>query len=175
MKLKNQSAIAIGLIAMSISFSSLADSRHSFGPSYLSTSAGELSFTSPGIVYEYKNSETLSIEVNLNGGGTDEYSSIDFLEAADIDSIISTKLKFSGASEGLRFYGSIGLASISINSYLCIYGQCNNLSLSANGLTAGVGVDLDLGEKWILGGQFSKGFGDLDELDLMGLNLLYKF
>ena len=175
MKLKNQSAIGIGLIAMSISLSSLADSHHSFGPSYLSTSAGDASFKSPGVVYEFKNSETFSMEVGLNFGGTELASTAGITSAIDIDSIISTKLKFSSASEGVRFFGSIGFSSIKATNYGCGFGICVQDSINANGLTAGVGIDIDLGEKWILGGQFSTGFNDLDETDFMGLNLLYKF
>ena len=75
----------------------------------------------------------------------------------------------------MKYYVFGGYTSIDGDSIACGSGSCFVFSDTFGGLIAGAGVDFGLGDSWILGGQYSKGFGDLDETDFMGLSLRYKF
>jgi len=166
---------ASALFALLISSNLFANPTHSVGVGVVNTSADVLDITSPGIVYEYRSSDALAVEIGLYFGGSDAISSGSVGAGVEINSIASTKLKYGGASGNMKYYVFGGYTNIDVDSLACGYGSCFALSDSAGGFTAGVGVDFDLGENWIVGGQYAAGFDDIDETDCLGLSLLYKF
>ncbi len=151
-----------------------AESPHSFGIGGLNTSVDSQDLSSGGLVYEYKTDNVaLEASVYFGGSATDAVDGINL--AVDIDSVVSTKLKYGSGGEKSYFYGFIGYTSISLNAVGCAFGTCAAASDTTDGFEAGVGLDLDVGENWILGGKFSTGFNDLDETDFFALDIRYRF
>ena len=74
----------------------------------------------------------------------------------------------------MKYYVFGCYTSIDGDSIACGSGSCFVFSDTFGGLTAGAGVDFGLGDSWILGGQYSKGFGDLDECNGAVVNGTYK-
>tara|TARA_B110000090_G_C13196147_1_gene375103 strand:+ start:269 stop:796 length:528 start_codon:yes stop_codon:yes gene_type:complete len=175
MKKLNLKYAASILLTLFVSSNSLSNSTHSVGVGVNNTSVDIINITSPGIAYEYRSSDSLALEVGLYFGGSDGIASGSAAAAVEINALASTKLKYGGASGNMKYYVFGGYTSIDGDSIACGSGSCFVFSDTFGGLTAGVGVDFDLGDKWILGGQYSTGFGDIDETDFMGLSLRYKF
>jgi len=167
---------AYALFALLVSSNLFASPTHSVGVGLVNTSTDIISINSPGIVYEYRSSDALAVEIGLYFGGSDAvpYGYSVGTEFA-LDSMVSTKLKYGGAAGSMKYYIFGGYTNIAGTALACGYGSCFSASDNLGDFTAGVGLDFDLGENWIAGGQYSAGFGDLDESDFIGLSLLYKF
>ena len=131
---------ASALFALLISSNLFANPTHSVGVGVVNTSADVLDITSPGIVYEYRSSDALAVEIGLYFGGSDAISSGSVGAGVEINSIASTKLKYGGASGNMKYYVFGGYTNIDVDSLACGYGSCFALVLALTLISAKIGL-----------------------------------
>lgn len=162
------------LFALLVSANSLAGSGHSIGLGAVNTSVESDGINSAGIVYEFRSSDAVALEVGLYSGGSDTEEFDGVVSAVEINSLASIKLKYGASSGKMQYYFFGGYTTINAEAVACT-NVCFSASDDIGGLTAGVGVNFDLSENWILGGQYAAGFGDIEEADFLDFSLRYKF
>jgi opacity protein-like surface antigen len=162
------------VFALLVSTNSFADSGHSIGLGAVNTSVDSDSINSAGIVYEFRSSDAVALEFGLYSGGSDTDEDGGIATAIEINGLASVKLKYGASSGKMQYYFFGGYTHINFEAIACS-NVCFSDSGDLGGLTAGVGVNFDLAENWILGGQYGAGFNDIKEADFLEFSLRYKF
>ena len=117
------------------------------------------SFTSGALSVSGKLNSNFGWSAELSGGGSDE--------GVDLDVAAAMKLRVGKDLGNTFIYGTVGYAHYQFSG--------GGLTIDGGGTVVGVGVDFFSESNWGLGLEYNRGFGDLEEGNLINALLKYRF
>lgn len=150
-------SFVIGLICIFSSFTHAAENRFGVGVLYVED---EISFTNPYAVWEYYSGDSWAFEMGAGGGGSDG--------PVDMDLAFSAKAKYGTTTGGTFFYAALGAAYYELS--------LGSRTADGTGATLGLGIDTNLGDsKWRFGFSYDRGFGDIEDSNIVIATFKYGF
>lgn len=155
------------IIALLILFSlsPLSTAQHAFGGGATIVGDSDFSITAATLSYTYASSDNLKLDIYAAGGGSDSYSGIKI----DLDYAAGSKLKWGIPNDNNYLYLSAGYSVFGVSAL------GGRVSVDGNGATLGGGIDFDISPEMELGLEYSRGFGDIEETNIIGVILRFKF
>lgn len=148
-----------GLVLL-FSLSSLsANAEHQIGGGFYNLGDGDISITGVSGVYSNQINDNFAFDIAFSLGGSDDYEDVAF----EVDYGLAAKLKGGITSNNLFFYGSVGYATFNLEAK----GGGFTAEADGNGALLGVGVDISTSEKVLLNLDYSRGFGDLEDSNII--------
>jgi hypothetical protein len=159
-------AILVSLAAAS------ANAQHDIGAGVLVIDADSHKITSMALTYDFKANDNFAYQVGVAFGGDDTLSVPSFGDIKiELDYAIYGKGKL-GITTGPAFWFlSAGYATVNMKASTMGFSIKND----GNGAMLGAGVDLFAWDRFGLGLEYSRSYGDLKDTDLLQAVIKYRF
>ena len=163
------------LTAFALLFAASAVNAQSYiGAGVMHLDAEEIALNSVTVTYDYKPTNNFSLQIGLAAGGDDTINdpfagNVEF----KLDYSLSAKGKL-GTMVGNSFlYAMAGYANFNLEARARALGF--TVSQDGNGSLFGAGVDFGISNTWGFGVEYARGFGDLEDTNLLQATLQYRF